>query len=250
MKSVFKIDFAPGLDRLLDTTYYQGQALEHMLNDREALLAFSYLISLYTTAHTNYEVARTLPSLEAKTTWSLLTLCRRAQPAASSGTPTPEELAIQEAKYRLDVLEHLITGHTLDANPLLNLSYPDNKDDEMKIAEVNFWKQLGAFVTLRDDDASQAKEIESHLAEMRAILLQQENRDVIYSVAIIRHVGTRMNDFPHALQQAYNNNADENRNKVIVARKFLEEEAQGGMTLAIARVAGMVVRSWVVGTAR
>ncbi|KAF2761681.1 hypothetical protein EJ05DRAFT_496583 [Pseudovirgaria hyperparasitica] len=247
VKQVFTNDYATGLDRMLDTIWFTHKGLDALLGDSEALAAFSYLIVLFRTSQTDYSTSRQIPSFEAQTIWQLLSLCRKAQPASTNGTSTSttEDVPLQEAKSRLDILEHLITGHTKDVNPLLNLAYPNIEPSSDKYSETNFWKHLGTFITLRDDDSSSTKEIESVLIDMRTFLLMQENRDVIYSIAIVRHVGTRLANAP--VQQTYNNTEEDENNKLYIAKRFLEEEAQNGMTQVIARVAGMAVRSWHVG---
>ncbi|KAI7361886.1 hypothetical protein KC336_g21766 [Hortaea werneckii] len=80
---------------------------------------------------------------------------------------------------------------------------------------------------------------------MRGILGMLESRDVLYSIAIGRHVGGRMPDFhPARPSIATTNDPADEVNKLKVAHAFVEAEAQKGTTQVIQRVCGMALRGW------
>ena len=125
--------------------------------------------------------------------------------------------------------------------------------DQLKSRELSFWSLVHTFLTLHDDEASSAKEIDDTVASCRTLLDSYENRDVIYSIVIARHVGARLAESAAAAgsgssaqqQQAQNNDESDQRTKLLVAKKFLEEEAGGkGMNQIVQRLTAMAVRTW------
>ena len=72
-----------------------------------------------------------------------------------------------------------------------------------------------------------------------------ENRDVLYSIAIARHVGGRLLEFhpPNRVQAATDDPNDEVK-KLQVACDFVAAEDQRGTTQVIQRVCGMAMRGW------
>jgi white-opaque regulator 2 len=251
VRNVFTQDYAPGLDKLLETDWYSTAGLECLLANNEICQMFSYLLERFrAVSGTDYEAIKYIPSLEAKVTWNLLCLPRTASTTASNGVKSESsqgsqsgpELKLREVQDRLTVFESLITGFALESNPLLSLTYhaeaTTTPAPTQKQIEIDFWKHLGNYVSIKDN----AKEIDTALSHMRQILHQQENRDVIYSIAIVRHLGKKLPEF-HP-QQAYSNSEQDDQTKLVIAKKFLEDEANNGMTQVISRLAGMAVVSW------
>ena len=157
------------------------------------------------------------------------------------------------ASTRLDVVEALITGEHLESNPLSQFparepaANPPSLPDQLLQRALDFWSSIGHFLTLHDDEASSAKEIDDTLARSRTLLDTCENRDVTYSVAIARHLGQRWAGFPHSLPHPITTNEKDTGAKLYVAQKFLEQEASGkGTTQVVKRICGMALRSWIV----
>jgi white-opaque regulator 2 len=258
IKKLFVNDYAPGLDKLLETTWYSTKGLEHLLGNAQLCRTFEFLRQKFLLASgpSQYEAARQIPSLEAKVTWQLLCLCREVAPAptvngtngtTSNGQAADEHQQLDEAKARLDVLEHLLTGEPVEANPLLHLEYPSIPETDPKHFQVDFWKNLGSYVSEPANPESSKANITAALAGMRNTLHQLENRDVIYSIAIVRHVGAKpevASSLHNQQHQPWSNDPEDDHNKLFVAKRFLEDESQNGMTQVIARFAGMAVTGW------
>lgn len=192
-----------------------------------------------------------LESFEASVVWSTMTLCRHVMSVSNGSNGADYDLACSSA--RLDVIEALITGEHLESNPLSQFpvrepaANPPSLPDQLVQRSLDFWSTIGHFLTLHDDEASSAKEIDDTLARSRTLLDTFENRDIIYSIAIARHLGQRWADFPHSFPHPITTNEKDAGAKLYVAQKFLEEEASGkGTTQVVRRICGMVLRSWIV----
>jgi len=154
-----------------------------------------------------------------------------------------DDLWLREVRARFDILEALLTNQTLPSNPINQLMYP-NDLPEPKTHELEFWQQLGDFVVAADTDPNAT---EYALTRMRNVLLAQEVRDAIYSIAIARHVGNRVRGFPNALPAPVDQNPENDLNKLSVAMSFISHECRSGSQQVIARICDMALLSWTVG---
>ena len=196
-----------------------------------------------------------LESFEASVVWSTMVLCRHVMSVSngSNGAEHKPDNDLTTAATRLDVIEALITGEHTDSNLLSQYpvrepaANPPSFPDQIVQRSLDFWSTIGHFLTLHDDEASSAKEIDDTLARTRTLLDTLENRDVIYSIAIARHLGQRWADFPRSFPHPITTNEKDAGAKLYVAQKFLEQEASGkGTTQVVVRLCGMVLRSWIV----
>ena len=73
-----------------------------------------------------------------------------------------------------------------------------------------------------------------------------ENRDVLYSLAVARHIGGRLVEF-HPPRPVISQTDDPNDDvkKLAVAQLFISQEDQKGTTQVIQRVCSMAMRSWI-----
>lgn len=187
-------------------------------------------------------------SLEATVVWAMIGMCR--QVAGNSPVDVQDAKdGVHDAAKRMEIFENLMTGEYLDASSAPSQASEESNgtvlNDQMKTRECKFWCLVHTFLTIRDDEASAAKEIDDTLASCRGLLDSRENRDVIYSVMVARHVGARISEFPENLQQPANNDEEDARTKVFVAKKLIEDEALGkGTNQVVQRLCGMAHRSW------
>ena len=200
-------------------------------------------------------------SLEATIIWAMMGICRQVSSSARSeegdeGKKEKFEKDIREgvhtAAKRLEIFENLITGEYLDSDSAPQSKTQHSKEGsngvvfsaQMLEREHDFWRHIHKFTTIRDDEASAAKEIDDTLARARSLLDSRENRDVIYSICIARHLGARMAEIP-AMQQPQSNDEQDSRNKLYIAQKFINDEAAGkGTNQVVQRLCGMASRSW------
>jgi len=256
VKALFSKDYAPGLDKFLETDWYSRYGLEHLLHDAPLTRTFAHMIGQFRTVPGNDSSGLTrVRSLEVKVVWQLFCLCRVAPPTMNgSGTPPTDQYQPIEVVKRLEVFEALVTGHFTDANPVMQIRY-DPQLGRDKFFQVEFWRLVGDFVSTRTpsaaasadtDAANTPQNLERILYDARAILYMLENRDVLYSVMIARHVGPRVLEFPGDMVDPPRDPDPENvYTKLWIAKKFIENESQGqGTTQVVQRCCDMAVRSW------
>lgn len=253
IKVLYTRDYGVYIDRFLETHWYLHDGLDVLLANSPLVHYFAgFVQKLRDTASENYEGMLHLQSFETALVWYLMALCRSATPPRVNGANghaiASEDPELTTARKRLDIFERLITNQTLDSNPL---AHPSSHAQAISAQipgrerEFEFWRLLGQFVSIRGNEPSSAKAIDETLSYIRGILDMLENRDILYSMAVARHIGSRMAEFPDHLQQAYNNDDSDDRTKLFVAKKFVEEEATGKGTSQVAqRLCGMAIKSW------
>ena len=258
IKAVYNTVYAPGMDKFLETQWFTRRGLSHLLRDARLCEQFATLIGRYAPLPAQgpeqFHINAVTQSLEATVVWAMLNLCRVVANAPNTTNGQVNYLEVNEgvhdAARRLEIFETLVLGQYLDVEPFASLEATRNGTalaDQLKHREREFWRHMHTFLAIRDDEASSAKEIDDTLAKCRSLLDSRENRDVIYSIAIARHLGQRMAEFPDNLQQPTINDEGDARTKLFVAKKFIEDEAAvKGTNQVIQRLCGMAMRSWTV----
>lgn len=238
--------YGPGLDKLFESTWYMQHGLSHLLEDTMLCNFVAQCTDKFRT--TDDTVKRALPSLEAQLVWQLATMPRTAN--SSYNSPNGASSALYALLPRIEVVEKLLTGQFLDPSRIPpHPSMPSQKepDQNRSYNEQAFWHNIGKFVSLRDDTANPTvlDNVNDTLSAIREILSMLENRDVLYSLAIARHIGGRMAEFhPERRLVATTNDPHDDVNKLIVAHRFVETEDQRGTNQVIQRICGMSIRSW------
>ena len=231
----YTFHYAPGLDRLFETEWYSRFGLEHLFQDAHLQDFVAQCIDRFKSRTDDAHSTNAIKSLEARLVWQLALTCRSS---------SDRELA-----NRVDTLENLLTGHFLDPSRVPSPPPPPQAQRDQppeKYNEQAFWHHLGRFVSIRDDraDVGAMRDVSNALAAMRGILSMLENRDILYSVAVTRHVGGRMPEFhPHRHLVASTNDPNDDMNKLKVAQQFIEIEDQKGTTQVIQRICSMALRS-------
>jgi len=249
-------DYAPGMDRFLECTWYTTQGWARLVKDTQLVEMFAYLIERFKTVPSDdYNGMQTTRSLEAKLLWNTFCLCRTspeangikaetegtAQNEVNSDTSvSTDDQSLKEAQKRLNILESILTAQPTEGNLALQINYPPSKSQY----EVEFWRNAGQFAAGRPDDPASVRDMDAALAACRGTLGMLENRDVLYSMMVARHVGARFPDWPDGVTQAYNNDDGDDRTKLFVAKRFIEDEAGRGMTQVCQRLCDMSIASW------
>lgn len=249
IQAVFLATYAPAIDKFLEVKWYSEKALSTLMADQQLMADYSALIEAFNGWDLNeHESIARLESFEASVIWRSMILCRQIPDAVNGQFGTDWNLLV--ACARLNVIEALLTWNHLDPNPLSrdmfrDAARPPSPPDQFMHRQLDFWDEVGEFLTLHDNEASSAKEIDDTLSRCRALLDTYENRDIIYSIAIARHLGQRWADFPNTLPKVGSTTEKEAGTKLYVAQKFLEDEAEGkGTTQIYKRICCMAVRSW------
>ncbi|OAF62773.1 hypothetical protein VC83_01242 [Pseudogymnoascus destructans] len=242
--------YVNGLESFLESRFYYTDGLEHLLKDKIVMEQFAILLNQFAKA-TPDNPAEMLytASIEGRVVWSLACLVRSAAEAASAAPPLPRPDGIPpaedpvEAAARLAVFENLVTSQIAEGN---SLTKPPATGDYHKLREMEFWFHLGHFVTLRlhDNDPGSAKEVDETLAALRSLLDGRENRDVLYSIAIVRAIGQRVSEYVESEAPLHLDEQD-TRSKLMVAKRFVRDEGNGaGTTNVIRRFCELASRPW------
>lgn len=242
--------YVPGLETFFESRFYYAEGLNYLVKDKLAMEQFAILLNQFgkTAADNHAEMVYTA-SIEGRVVWSLASMVRTAaEEAKASKEPRPEGILAAddsiEATNRLAVFENLVTGQIAESNPLLKPSTIGG--EHHKLRELDFWYQLGHFVTLRlhDNDLSSAKEVDETLSLLRNLLDGRENRDVLYSIAIVRAIGQRVSEYVETDEPLHIDEQDA-RGKLLVAKRFVRDEGNGaGTTNVIRRFCELASRPW------
>lgn len=253
--------YAIGIDKFLETNWFSSRGQIYLLANQRLCDQFASLIHRFTfdprDPHYPHYLAATY-SLEAQVVWSMINLCRQAtNPVKAEGGTKPDlpdedvKGGVHDAVKRLEIFEALVTGEylTSESAPESPSSCPKPNgtvlEEQLSTRTLEFWKYIYTFLTIRNDEAAAAKEIDDTISSCRTLLDSRENRDVIYSIMIARHIGAKVADFPHNLQPATSNDEQEDTTKLNVAKRFIEDEAAGkGTNQVVQRLCGMAARSW------
>ena len=244
-KHLYYSIYAPGLENFLESKWFSVKGLNKFLGDKPLMNLFGSLLHQF--QQPNSEAAEILytNSVEARVVWALASSVKigaaEMNGAKSTGLVPPNDDPI-EAAHRLDVFQTLLTGRVGVHNPLTQ-PVPGSTDHH-RLRELEFWYTLANFVCLRDDDPKAAKDIDDTLSALRNLLDGRENRDVLYSIAVVRAIGQRVSEYTDHDTPLHFDETD-NKSKLSVAKKFITDEASGnGTTNVIRRLCELVTRTW------
>ncbi|KAG6257417.1 hypothetical protein E4U23_006078 [Claviceps purpurea] len=241
--------YAGGLSAFLETNWYyfvengkmsfpqDANLVEHMatfLNILEAVKANDHSQMAYSGV------------LETRIVWELACVAYQTPDRTNQAMRMcmPPEGDATEARNRLRVVDTLLCGEYLEANPL---APPLPDADVHRTRQFDFWYSLAEFIRKRDNEDSppavQARE--DALSRMRHLLDGRENRDVLYSIAVVRELapsyGPSYGCTPQHLDES------DPKNRLAVASKFILDEAQimGGTTNVVRRFSDIASRAFV-----
>ncbi|KAI8623647.1 hypothetical protein F5Y19DRAFT_481438 [Xylariaceae sp. FL1651] len=242
--------YAPGLEKFFETEWYLkpygSNAFASSSRVREILAAF--LQSLAKTTSTN-DVAGMAYSanLEFRVVWELATLVYSTEYKIHAGHSLPDANDGGEARNRVVVFETLLSGDFLEHNPLRPPLESADSAIYHKNREFKFWYCLAEFLLIKDQANIDMTPQRDHiLAQLRELLDGRENRDVLYSLTVIRALTHKFSpDFESTLSP----HLDESdpKSKLAVARKFIQDEARvtGGTTNVVRRFSELGVRAFI-----
>jgi len=251
LEDFYNFKYAHALDKLFETSWYTTLGFVTLTADHK-LHEFAVQCMEEMRAKPG-PYGQTAPvtaqaSLEARLVWSLAAMPRVHH--LHNTNSTSSNSLTRELLPRLDVVEHLLTGRYLDVArvppPVVSVAETSAEQD-LKSAQQAFWYHLGRFTSLRDDqgDVQTLEDVSRELANMRVILNMLENRDVLYSIAVARHIGGRMPDWsPQTPHLPLSNDPNDDVNKLHVAHGFVQTEDQRGSSQVIQRICSMSLRSW------
>ncbi|KAI2609327.1 uncharacterized protein GGS25DRAFT_484199 [Hypoxylon fragiforme] len=241
--------YAPGLEKFFETEWYtKPQGVSALISNaavNEMLAGF--LQSMAKTDANDVAGMQYSANLEFRVVWDLASLVYTSEYKVNVGDRLPPSDDGSEARNRVSVFEALLSGDYLDQNPLH--PPPANSDIRLhRIREFKFWYWLAEFLRLVDQPGmDMLRQRDYFLGQMRELLDGRENRDVLYSLAVIRALAP---NFPPDFESTLPPHLDESdpKNKLAVARKFVQDESQvtGGTTNVVRRFAELAVRAFIV----
>ncbi|EHL01239.1 hypothetical protein M7I_2782 [Glarea lozoyensis 74030] len=244
-KHLYYSIYAPGLENFLETKWFSNKGLNQMLGNKELMDQFGVLLHQFgkVAQQDPKEMAYTA-SIEARIVWSLANMVRQRVGGDMNGNKELRTVPAiddpMEAANRLSIFESLLTSKVATSNPL-TAPVPGSTDHH-RLRELEFWHTLGNFVCLEEDDQSVTvpKDTDDILANLRNLLDGRENRDVLYSIAVVRAIGPRIQEYTPNETPLHLDESD-NKSKLLVAKKFVQDEAQGhGTTNVIRRLSAPV----------
>ncbi|KAI0184307.1 hypothetical protein EV127DRAFT_350789 [Xylaria flabelliformis] len=241
--------YAPGLEKFFETDWYTKAYGPSTLasNTRVQEILAAFLQSLATTTTNDVAGMAYSANLEFRVVWELATLVYSTEYKVNVTQGLPATDDGNEARNRVAVFETLLSGDFLDHNPLRPpLENPDNSVYHRN-REVRFWHNLAEFLLIKDQPNIDVTPRRDHvLAQLRELLDGRENRDVLYSLTIIRAL---TNKFPPDFESTLPPHLDESdpKSKLAVARKFIQDEARvtGGTTNVVRRFSELGVRAFI-----
>lgn len=237
------------MDKFLETRWFAERGVNHLMENSVLCDQFMMLIHRYgmNPQDPNYYVHLSITqSLEAMVVWSMLGMCRKiANTKNEAGQVNEDEVkeGVLDAAKRLEIFEALVTGEYVspDSAPQDVETNTNGLASQLKSREQEFWRSVHTFLTLRDDNPDSAQGIENALSSCRGLLENRENRDVIYSIMIVRHIGANKID----TKQPETNDEKDTNAKLAVAKRLVEDEASGkGTNQVVQRLCGVAARSW------
>lgn len=183
--------------------------------------------------------------LETRIVWDLACLPFKELTGESDAEKAQEAVTIAEAKDRVRIIEALLCGEHLDTNPLPT---PPLQHEPHDNRQRDFWYNLADFVLSRDDPNSK-KAVEARelaLVRLRKVLGGRENRDLLYSIAVVRHLAPNYEP-GYGAALPYHLDETDPKNRLAVATKFILSEAQvtGGTTNVVRRFSYLASRAFV-----
>lgn len=242
-KHLYYSIYAPGLENFLESKWFSVKGLNKFLGDKGLMDLFGSLLVQFAKPNTEEKDILYTNSVEARAVWALACNVQAGAAemnGAKSAGLVPHTDDPVEAAHRLGVFEALLTGkHPLQNN--LTQPVPGSTDHH-RLRELEFWYTLGHFVCIPEDDPQ--KETDSTLATLRNLLDGRENRDVLYSLAVIRAIGQRVTDYTASDMPHHFDEADD-KSKLRIAKQFITDEASGnGTTNVIRRFCELAYRTW------
>lgn len=245
--------YGPHIDKFLETQWFNHRGLHYVLQDARLCEQFATLVARFNISQQDpgYDQAKAATqSLEASVIWSIMSMARRVagSPDPSSGQISAEDIngGVLDAATRVEVLENMLLGQHLDSEMPRSTENSRNGAGlqvQLQEREREFWRLMHKFLTIRDDEASASHELDATLKDARNFLDVKENRDVIYSIAVVRLHGGREN--LDSLSHQNNGGGTGQDKNLTLAKDFLEKQAAGkGTTQVVQRICGMAARAW------
>lgn len=247
VRDLYEQVYAVGLEAFFETKWYMGSQGLHALASNTGGVnetVAGFLQSMAKTDANDVAGMQYSANLEFRVVWDLACLVKASEAKVNGGDTLPAPDDGSEAQNRVAVFEVLLSGEFLDHNPLMPVP---SQGDYHRIREFRFWYYLAEFLRIKDQpNVDMTPQREHILGLVRELLDGRENRDVLYSFAVIRTLSPK---FPPDFESTLSPHLDEldPKSKLAVARKFIQDESQvtGGTTNVVRRFSEIAVRAFI-----
>lgn len=241
--------YAGGLSAFMETTWYYFVENGKMSFPKDANLIehmATFLKILEAVKANDHSQMAYSGVLETRIVWELACTAYQTPDRSNQAMRVvmPPDGDAAEARNRLRVVETLLCGEYLVSNPL---ALPLSDADLHRTRQFDFWYSLAEFIRRRDhpDSPPAIQAREDALSRMRHLLDGRENRDVLYSIAVVRELAPRYG--PSYGSRPQHLDESDPKNRLAVASKFILDEAQvtGGTTNVVRRFSDIASRAFV-----
>lgn len=249
IRGLYEEIYAPGLEGFFETKWYTEESTVSRLMMQDPVLerVAGFLNVVSKADQNNHSAMAESASLEFLVVWDFACLAFTNEPKVNPLSVIPPDSDPTEVRSRVTVFDALLSGTVLRENPLVR---PPPSGDYHRVRELDFWYHLGEFCRVEPlgdppnpDILSQRDQI---LNRIRTLLDGRENRDVLYSMAIMRALSP---DFPADFESTLPQHLDETdpKSKLAVARKFVLDEAKatGGTTNIVRRFSELAAMAFI-----
>lgn len=255
--------YVPGLNIFFETQWYdfKSDSQPGVKNPLSILRLNTRVLNIFASfLKTIREVKTTDPAdmvysghLETCVVWEL---ARLPYPAAYGSAPRPPSVSLPpeddptEVRCRLQVFDALLAGDTLSSNPLV-LPLPSsvvNQSNQVRANELEFWYHLAEYLLQAHSSPSPEHSAlrEQCLSRIRSVLDGRENRDVLYSMAVLREYTMQFDAAQNEQTAPAHLDEMDPRSKLAVATRFIQDEAaKTGTTNVVRRFADLAYRAYV-----
>lgn len=238
--------YAPGLESFFESKWFtKDYAMNALLGSAPVLDTLAGFLSAVSNTNVNDTAAMNhSANLEFRVVWALTCLAYIPEAPINNFGDLPAEDDAVEIRNRVAVMDALLAGDYLEHNPL---QPPAIRGDYHRIREFEFWYNLAEFMRVKElPNADMTPQRDHILGKLRAVLDGRENRDVLYSIAVMRAYGP---NFPPDFESTLPSHLDEGdpKSKLAVARKFIQDEAKvtGGTTNIVRRFSELAARAFI-----
>ncbi len=249
--------YVRGLTLFFESKWYEFKETQTGNPDSAPILHNRQLVALFTSFITNIsDIKSTNPAdmvysshLETCVVWSLASL-PSSEPQDTPTRPpneAPAEDDLIETRNRVHVFETLLSGGTLSSNPLSPSTVACISAGRR--SELEFWYQLAQYLLSTHASRSPAdvSARENSLGLMRSLLDGRENRDVLYSIAVLREYTAQWDATLNEQTRPSHLDESDPRSKLVVATRFIRDESafSGGTTNVVRRFADLAYWAFV-----
>jgi hypothetical protein len=199
MKNLYKSQFAPALDELLETTWFRKRGSDRILADNQLLEIMAEIFERLKARKGTF-VEEEDPSIRRKgrhsgLLWAAVKMCYGTSIPASDNTREDEEEDNVkdeegvETLRRIHIVEALVTGQPLEQVHASPGSVSAGGAEQSSSAI--FWKLLGKAVGTKGRDVETTKDIDNALENCNRYIEGKDSRKILCTIAEFRHVKNR-----------------------------------------------------------